>query len=167
MTAAACAVLIAAKAIVFVHACLVVIGMAARAIGSVARRRPVDRLGVGPVTFCTVEVAAVILRFECQCSVTIIRGSPRICNVAGIALLRRAEVSRVRAGSYDAVVAARTRSKHLCVIDSEHGRKHVGGVAVFADIRRLRVGRILAGCVCTVMAANTVSRDIDVIEIRR
>jgi hypothetical protein len=63
MTAAACAVLISAKAIVFIHTRLVVIRMAARAVGSVSRRRPVDGLGVGPVTPRTVEIATMVLRF--------------------------------------------------------------------------------------------------------
>jgi hypothetical protein len=99
--------------------------------------------------------------------VTVIRGSPGIRNVAGIALLRRAEVSRVCASCYDTVVAARTRAKYLGVIDGKYGRKHVGRVAVLTDIRRLRVGRIFADSICAVMAANTIARNIYMIEIRR
>ena len=160
-------ILIVAKAVMFVHACLIVLRVAARAVGPVSGRRPVDGLGVGPVTSCTGEVAAVILRFICQCRVTVIRGRPCVGDVAGITFLRRAEVTRVRTGCYDTVVTARTRAKHLCVVNSQYGRKYISGVAVFADIRRLRVSRIFAHRIRTVMAAEAVARDIDVIEIRR
>lgn len=141
--------------------------MAACASGLVAGRRPVDRLGVGAVTFCAVEVATVVQRLICKCGVTVIRRSPGIRNVASITLLRRTEVTRVRASCYYAVVAARTRAKHLGVINRKYGRKHIGGVAVLTDIRRLRVPRIFAGCVRTVMAAKAIASDIDVIKIRR
>ena len=167
MATAAPTILIFTQSIVIIFAGLIVIRVAPRATGSVSRGRPIDILAVRLMTFCTGKVAAVILRFIRQCSVTVICGSPGIRNVAGIALLRRAEVTRVRAHCNDTVVAARTRTEHLCMIDSEYGRKHIGGVAVFADIRRLRVARILADRIRPVMAAETVTRDIYVVEIRR
>ncbi len=160
-------VLVPAQAIMIVLVCLVVIGVAARAIGFVSGRPPVDGLRVGSVTSRTVKVATVVLRLIGESSVTVIGRSPGIRNVAGIAFLRRAEVSRVCASCNDTVVAGRTRAKHLGVIDGQYGRKHVGRVAVLTDIRRLRVGRIFAGRICAVMAANTVARNIYMIEIRR
>ena len=118
------------------------------------------------MTFRTVKVAAVILRFIRQCSVTVICGSPCVRNVAGIAFFRRAEVTRICANGNDTIVATRARATHLCVIDSLYGRKHIGRVAVFADIRRLRMVPILADCIRAVMATKTVTRDIHMIEIR-
>lgn len=106
MATAVPTILIFTQSIVIVFTRLIVVRVAASAIRLVARGRPVDVLGVRLMTFCTGKVAAVILRFIRQCSVTVICGSPCVRDVAGITFLRRAEVTRVRARCYDTVVTA-------------------------------------------------------------
>ena len=106
MTATVRTILIPAQTVVVVFAHLVVIGMATRAIGLISGRRIVNGLRISGVAFCTVKVATVIERLVCQCGVAIVRRCPGIGNVAGIALLRRVEVTRVRAACDDTIVAA-------------------------------------------------------------
>ena len=106
MTATARTVLIVTQAVVVVLACLVVVGMATRAFGSISGRRIVNSLRISGMTFCTVKVATVVERLVCQCRVAVVRRCPGIGVVAGIALLRCAEVTRVRAACDDTVVAA-------------------------------------------------------------
>ena len=63
MAATGRTVLIASQAVVLIYAGFVVIGVTARAIGLVARRRPADHVRIVLVALGASEVVTVILRF--------------------------------------------------------------------------------------------------------
>jgi len=109
----------------------------------------------------------MILRFIRQHRVPIICRRPGICDVALITLVIGAEVSLILANRLHAVVAGRTGSEHLGMVDGDYRCENIRRVTVFAHIRRLYMRRILTGRIRAVMAAHTVTRDIHMIEVRR
>ena len=92
---------------------------------------------------------------------------PGICHVADVALLVGNEVSIVLTCRRIAVMAGRTGTQHLRMVDYRYGRPGRRGVAVLTHICRRHVCRVFAGRVGAVVAADAVARDIHVIEIRR
>ena len=87
--------------------------------------------------------------------------------MALITLVISVEVSLILANRLNTIVAGRTGSKHLCMVNRHHRRKHIGRMTVFAHISGLHMCRILARCIRAVMTANAIADNVDVIEIRR
>ena len=105
------------------------------------------------MAICTGQVVAMVLRFIRQRRVPIICRRPGICDVALITLVISVEVSLVLANRLHAVVAGRTGSKHLRMVNRHDRCKHIGRMTVFAHIGGLHVRRILARCIRAVMAS--------------
>jgi len=160
-------ILVPGKAVVFVYAGLVVTGVAARACGLVARRRPVDRFRIVLMALGAKEVAAVILRFIRESRVPVVGRNPRIRAVAQTAVLYGIEVAGVLPGGQRAVVAGRTGAENLVVIDRRHWCPGRCAVAILANIGRLDVGRSLANGICTVVATKAIIHDVDVVKVGR
>ena len=145
----------------------VIVSVATRTVRLKCGVLPGHLLRIRLVTGRARQIAAMILRLIRKRSVPVVSRYPRIRCVADVALYCGAEVILVLADCLNAIVAGRTRAKHLCVVDCEYRRKHIGGVTVFTDVRCLNVRRVLTNCIGAVMAADTVADNIDVIEIRR
>ena len=73
---------------------------------------------------------------------------------------------RIHASRRRTVVARRTRSKYLVVIDGNHRRPDIGVVAVLTNGGRQRMQRPFAGCVGAVVTVDAITHDIDVIKVR-
>ena len=116
MTTTGRTILIPAEAVVLVDTGFVVTGMTARAIGLVARRRPVDRFRIVLMALGAEEVAAMILRLIRESGVSVVGRYPRTRAVAQTAVLHGVEVARILAGGVRAIVARRTGTEHLVVI---------------------------------------------------
>ena len=127
--------------------------MATRAIWLECREPPIDDIGIALVAIRACQGDLVIERFVRQARVAIISRSPRVRAVAGPAVHGSIKVPRVLARRNRTVMAGRTGSKYLIVIDICHRRPDVGGVAVFANIRGLNVQRTFACRIDAVMAA--------------
>ena len=125
--------------------------MATSAIRLERRESPVDDIGVALVAIRACQGVPVIERFVRQARVAIISRSPRVRVVAGPAVHGSIKVPRVLARRNRTVMAGRTGSKYLIVIDICHRRPDVGGVAVFANIRCLNVQGTFAGCIGAVV----------------
>ncbi len=145
----------------------VIASMATGAIRLIRWELPGNYFSIALVTFCARKVAAMILRFVRQCCVPVVGRCPSIRGMTYVALNRGAEMILILAGRLNTVMAGRTRTENLRMVDCQHGREYVCRVTVFANISGLRVRRILARCICTVMTADAIAGDVDVIEIRR
>ena len=165
MTTAGRTILIPAKTVVFVYAGLVVTGVTACAIGLVARRRPVNDFRVVLMTLGAKEIVAMILWLIRESGVSVVGRCPRIRVVAQTTVLHGIEVARVLPGGQRSIVAGRTGTKHLVVIDCRYRRPGRCAVAILANIGRLDVGRSLANGIRTVVATNAVVHDVDVVEV--
>ena len=73
---------------------------------------------------------------------------------------------RIHASRRRTVVARRTRSKYLVVIDGNHRRPDIGVVAVLTNGGRQRMQRPFAGRVGAVVTVDAITHDIDVIKVR-
>ena len=89
------------------------------------------------------------------------KGQRRMAVVAAIAALN---VVRILADGCGAIVAARTGTEHLKVIDARHRREGIGRVAVLADISRRNMCEMLTGRANTIVAAYTIAGNAKVIE---
>lgn len=107
----------------------------------------------------------MVLRLIRKRRVAIIGGCPRVGAVAHITLLVGAEVILVLPNRLDTVMARRTRTQHLRVIDGEYRREYVCRMTVFADVGCLYVLLVLACRICSVVTADTIAGDIHVVEI--
>lgn len=112
------------------------------------------------------QVAAMVLRFVGQPSVTEIGREPGTGAVAQTAILSGVEVPWILTCRCCAVMAGRAGTQYLSVIDQNHGRPHGWTVTVFADVGRRRVSRTFTGGVGAIVAADAVPRDIRVIKVR-
>ena len=90
--------------------------------------------------------------------------NPGIRRVANITLPIGLDVVLILTGRDRAVMAARTSTEDLRVIDPHDGRPAKSIVAILADVGRVDVGEILTGSIDTVMAADTVIDDAAVIK---
>jgi hypothetical protein len=89
---------------------------------------------------------------------------PGIRRVAIITLSIGLDVVLILAGRGRAVMAARTSTEDLRVINPHDGRPAKSIVAILADVGRVDVGGILTGSIDAVMAADTVIDDAAVIK---
>jgi len=94
-----------------------------------------------------------------------VRGRPRNCRMAVIAVVSARNVCRMFTCGDHAVVARAAGPDDLCVIDVECRQPGVRGMAVFANIAGLNVSWVLASRICAVVAAGTVPRNVDVVEV--
>ena len=86
--------------------------------------------------------------------------------MAVVAVGAAVDVSRMFAGSCDAIVAGCAGADDLGVIDNYHGLPHCSGVAIFTDACRQGVRRALARSIRAVMAVYAVSGDGSMIKSR-
>lgn len=147
----------------------VVVGVTTGAIGLIGRGRPVHDFRIALMTggIRAIEINAVIQGLVRQRRVLEIVRQPGHRVVAGAALLCGDEVPVVLAGRDGTVVAGRTRSEHLRVIDHVDRREEHRVMACLTYIGGLRMRRVLAGRIRAVVAIDAVPDDIKVIEIRR
>lgn len=145
------AVSVGANAVVLVDTSLVVSGMTACTGGCVSRRRIVDGLRIGLVTYTAVEIAAMVEWFITESGMTNVSRLPRGRTMALHAVNGRIEVSGILAGRDGAVVTGRARAKNLIVIHSRYGRPHRRRMAVFTDVGSQYVQWPLARGVTAVM----------------
>ena len=140
--------------------------VAARAIGLKRGVPPGNQLRVGLVAGSARQVSTVILWLVRECRVTVVSGNPPLGRVAGVTLLRGAEMVRILTYGIGAVVAGRARSEDLRMIYRDDGLPYGRAVTIFADIRCLNMRRTLTGRLGAVMAINTVGGNVRVIEVR-
>lgn len=126
--------------------------MATRAIWLECREPPIDDIGIALVAIRARQGVPVIERFVRQARVAIVSRRPCVRVVARAAVHGRIKVPRVLARRNRTVMARRTGSKYLIVIDICHRRPDVRGVAVFANIRGLNVQRTFARCFGSIVA---------------
>jgi hypothetical protein len=86
------------------------------------------------MTFGTVKVATMVQWLVGQPAVAVVGRRPCDRVMAQSAVLRGVEVSRIHASRRRTVVARRTRSKYLVVIDGSYRRPHIGAVAIFTNV---------------------------------
>lgn len=106
----------------FVRPGLVVVGVATCAVRLKCRELPIDHFGVALMAVRAVEVTAMIQWFVRQSGVTVVCGCPRIRDMTQPAILCRVEVAGIHTGGRGAIVARRTGSNDLVVIDSNYRR---------------------------------------------
>ncbi len=146
---------------------LVIIRMATCTVRLISRESPIYEVCIGDVTIGALQVAAMVQRIIWQSSMHVDIGQPSCGIVTNVALAGRYEVAVVLACSKRAVMAGRTRTEYLCVINSCHGHPHCRCMTIFTDIRRRYVVLVLAGCIRAIVATDTIADDIRVIKIRR
>ena len=105
--------------------------------------------------------------FVLQSCMTEVRRRPRDRAVAEATVLGGIKVPHIHTRRSRSVVAGRTRTQDLIVINGYDRRPDIGAVTVFADVGGERMQRPLARCVGTVMAAAAVVDNVCVIEIGR
>ena len=115
----------------------VISGMATGAVRLECGELPVDHFCIALVAGSASQVSAVILRLVRQARMAVVGRCPGIRAVAQAAVLRCVEVARIRPCCERTVVARRTGSKNLVVINIRYRCPHVAAVAVLANIRRL------------------------------
>ena len=140
--------------------------MAASTSRLVAGRRPVDDFRIRLMTFGTVEVAKMVQWLVGQPAVAVVGRCPRVRVVAQAAILRGVEVPGIHASRRRTVVARRTRSQYLVVIDGNHRRPDIGAVTVLTNGGRQRMQRPFAGCVGAVVTVDAITHDIGVVKVR-
>ena len=112
------------------------------------------------------QVSAVILRFVGQTRVAIICRRPGIWAMTQSAIVRCIEVSRIHTRRGSAVMAGRTGSQNLIVIDGDDWSPYIGAVAILTDVCRLWVQWPLTCRIGAVVAVHTIAHNIGVIEVR-
>ena len=81
------------------------------------------------------------------------------------AILRGIEVPGIHAGSRCAVMAGRTRTQYLIVINGYHRCPDIGAVAVLTDISGQGMQGAFAGGISAIVTTAAVIDDIGVIEV--
>ena len=140
--------------------------MAASTSRLVAGRRPVDDFRIRLMTFGTVEVATMVQWLVGQPAVAVVSRRPRVRVMAQPAILGGVEVPGIHASRRRTVVARRTRSQYLVVIDGNHWRPDIGVVAVLTNGGRQRMQRPFAGCIGAVVTVDAITHDIGVVKVR-
>ena len=98
-------------------ALIIIVGVAAGAIGAVCRRCPGGGLGIGPVAGDAKQVATVITRVFSG-GMTEINGQPVVCVVAGITLQSSAKVIARFSRRLCAIMTTGTGAAHAIVIET-------------------------------------------------
>jgi hypothetical protein len=117
MATAVCAVAIVVDSAVVVDAGPIVREVATGAIRLILRRRPIDGLRVALVTAGASEIALMVERLVGQANVLVDMREPGVCHVADIAVLVGNEMPVIFAGRRIAIMAGRTGTKYLGMID--------------------------------------------------
>lgn len=128
---------------------------------------PVDSFGIALVTLGTRKIAAMIERLVRQSCMAVIDRRPGVGVMAQTTVLHGVEVPGVLSRRNRAVVAGRTGTEYLVVINGRYRLPGIRAMAVFADIRRLHVQWAFTGRIGSVVTAEAVVDNIGVVEIGR
>ena len=150
-----------------VFAQFVVARMAPGAVRLECRETPDDGLGVTFMAYPAGRTCGMVERLVAEHRVLEVGWHPGGRGVAIGTLLRSQEVSCRFASRHDAVVAARTRTQHLRVVDADHRYPRARAMAVFTHVGGARMRGALARGIDTVVTAKAVAENVGVIKVRR
>mgnify|MGYP001455951219 CR=1 FL=1 len=150
-----------------VFAQFVVARMAPGAVRLECRETPDDGLGVTFMACPAGRTCGMVERLVAEHRVLEVGWHPGGRGVAIGTLLRSQEVSCRFASRHDAVVAARTRTQHLRVVDADHRYPRARAMAVFTHVGGARMRGALARGIDTVVTAKAVAENVGVIKVRR
>lgn len=108
--------------------------MTASAVWLISGELPVYEIGIGQVTFGTLQISTMVERLIRQSRMCINVREPCRRIVTNVALLSRYEMPVIFSGRKCPVMTGRTRSQHLRMINPSRWHPHRDSVAIFTNV---------------------------------